>query len=93
MEEDIVNRALANGTFGDLEARIVAGWWHEGQWSSLYSLASCGAIDEWTAHEIEGCIGNDRLSNFHLQALQALLGYVNQHGIRGQQPHWNNLHW
>lgn len=41
-------------------AQLIAGWWHAGQWSALYSFSSSGHIDAPTiADEIRNClIGN-----------------------------------
>ncbi len=32
---------------GEVEARVVAGWWHGGQSSALYAFASSGHADKW----------------------------------------------
>jgi len=55
-------------------ARVVAGWWHGGQWSALYSFASAGVIRSDLLDEIR----EDIRQNPDAVDLAALLAYVDR---------------
>lgn len=74
----------------DLTARSIACEWHGGQWSPLYALCSSGAIVEGVEAEITECLQSvaDDDTEFSEARLVALLGYVQEHGIRGPVFKW-----
>lgn len=58
--------------------RQLAGEWHDGQWSALYSFSSTGTITEFLPKEIRDCfpLANSRelkkLQSFHNAILKEL---------------------
>jgi hypothetical protein len=74
----------------DACARMVAVLWHGGQSSALYALGSSGAITEDAGHELRE---QDRakLSPGDRAELDALLTYVEHHGVRGPVAGWASL--
>jgi hypothetical protein len=91
-EEPMVRAILSeHGKLCDLGARIVAGWWHGGQSSALYSLASCGAIRSDCEAEILSDLGV--VTDADSQYLAELSSYVADHGERGPQEGWSDLHY
>jgi hypothetical protein len=94
-DDKLVRRNLAALGEGELiddaTARVIASQWSDGQWAALYSLSSCGAIDERTTGEIEAEIRHDATSPEQYPALEALLAYVEHHGTRGAVDGWSDL--
>lgn len=73
---------------GDGHARRIASEWHGGQWSALYSLASCGCITEGTATEIRR--ERQKFAAGCPAELDALLVYVLYAGERGPVNRWSD---
>lgn len=78
--------------------RELAASWHGGQWSSLYALASSGAIVDGVEGEIEGCIitaegyaAADPDYAADIVPLRHLLAYVCHQGNRGPVEGWHNI--
>lgn len=74
----------------DGQARVIASDWHGGQGSSMYSLTSCGAIDDRLHDEIEQAIREASIGQRRLSLL-ALDRYVRQAGERGPISGWSGL--
>jgi hypothetical protein len=84
--------AEANGVISDACARVIASQWHGGQRSSLYSLSSCGAIDDRALSEIDQELGDREESGPEVKRpLIALRAYVLIKGQRGRQEGWSAL--
>lgn len=76
----------------DRTARIIAGWWHNGQSSALYSFASCGNVTTAAINEalknIDQCIHRGAVRE--LPALRKLLAYLRSHRTqKGAQEGWD----
>lgn len=94
-DSKLVARNLAKLGEGDViddaTARVIASWWHGGQWSPLYSLSSCGAIDDRTVGEIKSDLASRIMDRSESLPLRALLAYVEKHGTRGRVAGWSDL--
>lgn len=72
-------------------ARVIASWWHNGQWCPGYSFVSTGAINDtvrdWARDESKGYLADphDRL------VLTALVDYLLAHPDREPVPGWSEL--
>jgi hypothetical protein len=60
-------------------ARIIAGWWHDGQGSAMYAFSSSGTITENLVSEIHRDMRESAYSADDLMQLRYLLAYVNEH--------------
>lgn len=99
-EQRFVGREIQDAVFEDREisdaaARVIAGWWHGGQASALYSFASCGAIDRRRLADeyVPLYVGLPEFS-FDRLALDYLGTYwlhtdgLDEQGNRGPVPDW-----
>ena len=76
----------------DTAAKLIAGFLHEGQASSFYSLASSGAVDyEGVAAEIHRDYVNPRTPTWMKTWLNHLGTYAVEHAGRGMVPGWHEL--
>lgn len=87
---DAVRQSQAGAAISDLQARVIASQWHGGQISALYSLASCGAIRDDLADEIQHELAYNR---GEAPELYVLLKYVRFNGVRGPVDAWSSLRW
>lgn len=102
IDQDMMDRAavrhMRGHSISDLEAKIIASVWHDGQNSRIYMLASTGAIDnsdgrlgaelermEMAARKIPGTLDNE--------VVAALRTYIAEQGTRGPQGNWSSLRW
>jgi hypothetical protein len=90
-DERIISEAVVAHVTGheitDLQARVIASAWHDGQGSDLYRLTSTGAITGDLIDELTNQPGMDA------DELLALRDYVQTYGPRGPQPAWSKLSW
>ena len=74
-ETAMVMAAVADEDIDAGIARVIASWWHGGQWSALYSFASSGHIGTDLIDEIKACAPD---SPDDAAALAALLEWVDR---------------
>lgn len=89
-------------TITDGQARRIAGEWHGGMSSALYSFVSTGTITDRAILEVDAEIRHLRSQQEDLQRsmysrqsmrdLKALQAYLEAHGERLTQPDWHR-HW
>jgi hypothetical protein len=101
-EQAIINGAMRKydevNIISDLEAKVIASSYHDGQNSAFYKLASTGTIDN-----TDGQLGGEleRAENIAHQlpitderkAIWSLKAYIAFHGTRGPQEHWKDITW
>lgn len=78
----------------DIDARKAASSWHGGGGTSMYRLASTGAIDSVSGlvHETMSNV-TFHTSNEDMQELLSLRNYITDHGPRGPVDGWADLNW
>lgn len=94
LDRDMTDAELQDHPIGAIAARIVAGRWHSGQDSSLYSFASTGAINEELVEDINCELNNPELEPDDRRELQHLVDFVlrqqvDANGERGPQKNWH----
>jgi len=89
-DEKIIAEAIHHyqigNTITDLQARVIANAWHDGQPGDMYALVSTGTIRE----DFYPGFGDNRLET---PEIAALMNYVHTHGPRGPVDGWSDLSW
>lgn len=96
-EQDIIDAAVDHfingGTITDLQARVIASAWNGGASSPLASLATTGAITEYTMRELQTDVMHPSRTRAERAELNALADYCTHHPRRGPVTGWADLNW